>query len=573
MRDIPNGDIWNVPDHITLDPNTRLIAVRAINLGTQYCGGILASVDDNYLITNNRFKCTPTNPLNWEQLGYDDSSWQDAYEYGDNENGHWYCSNQQDVADINPSAAWIWTSDVYGDLIVCCRGYTPLCETASPCQNNGICLRNDVRLCNCPPAFTGQFCENAVCDALSPCQNGGTCNINNSPVCSCLPGFTGYFCETELLIRLTITAKSTLYEVFIDGTSVPLLHGSNVSYPDEIVLLPHDQLIAVTGIDTTGTCAGIIASVTDDIFVTNASWKCTTNPPPAWYTLGFDDDGWTDAYVIGPNHNVTSPAPCSALNGIPSISPNASWIWTPSILGTPLYDDIIFCRAYLPTCDQPSVCQHGGYCNRNNVTLCSCLPGYDGIFCENELERTLNITAKSVIYELYIDGISQNLTYSDDWRSAEHISLSSTNRLIAILAADSSEACAGILASVTDNVVVSDNTWKCDVGPPPRWYQFGFDDSDWPFAYVIGPNGGVTTPEACRTSLAEIPSISSDANWIWTPTIQDTPYYDHVVYCRTYLPICETAQPCHNGGTCNRNNETLCSCPDGFSGVYCEFVL
>lgn len=376
-----------------------------------------------------------------------------------------------------------------------------------------------------------------------------------------------------LTAKLTITAKSTLYEIFVDGSPVPRCHCNGASFPEEIELQPDSQLIAVTAIDTTGTCAGILASTTNDSLVTNPTWKCTTDPPPHWYTLGFDDTAWSDAYAIGPNHNVTWPADCNnALQGIDLISANAFWIWTPSILETPFYDYTIHCRAYLLTCDKPSICLNGGRCNSNRTTLCTCLPGYTGVFCESEFKRTMNITAKSVIYELFVDEIRQNLTHNDDWKTVDGLQLSPHSRLVAILAADSSETCAGILASVTDDYLVTDATWKCVVGPPPNWHRFDFDDSAWPSAYVIGPNGNVTWPDECKV-LTEVPTVSQNANWIWTPTIAGAPVYDHAVYCRAYLPFCETAQPCQNGGICNRNNATLCSCPGGFTGVYCESLL
>lgn len=150
----------------------------------------------------------------------------------------------------------------------------------------------------------------------------------------------------------------------------------------------------------------------------------------------------------------------------------------------------------------------------------------------------MNITAKSVIYELFVDEIRQNLTHNDDWKTVDGLQLSPHSRLVAILAADSSETCAGILASVTDDYLVTDATWKCVVGPPPNWYRFELDDSAWPSAYVIGPNGNVTWPDECKV-LTEIPTVSQNANWIWTPTIAGAPVYDHAVYCRAYLRECE----------------------------------
>src|SRR6218665_4193658 len=100
-------------------------------------------------------------------------------------------------------------------------------------------------------------------------------------------------------MSLVITAKTMLFELYVDGVPHSLLHGNNVSAVDEILLPPYGRLIAVTAIDTTSTCAGILASVTGDYVVTDASWKCHTDNSLQWYTLGFNDMNWTNAYVIG----------------------------------------------------------------------------------------------------------------------------------------------------------------------------------------------------------------------------------------------------------------------------------
>ena len=152
---------------------------------------------------------------------------------------------------------------------------------------------------------------------------------------------------------LTLTAKSIVYELFIDGTKTDLIHATNWTIPDEVTLSPLSRLIGITAMDGTETCAGIIASVTGDYLVTDGiNWRCSYIPDPHWFLLGWDDSVWDIAYVVGPNHNVTWPPACQILTGISSISPAANWIWTNTIPDTPYYHQRIYCRGYLRKCLQ-----------------------------------------------------------------------------------------------------------------------------------------------------------------------------------------------------------------------------
>lgn len=147
---------------------------------------------------------------------------------------------------------------------------------------------------------------------------------------------------------LAITAKSYITELFIDNVKVRNLINEDRWYlSDDVNLSPDNRLISILANDASNTCGGILASVTGDYLVSDASWKCSTENPPGWYSLGFDDSSWSDAYVIGRNGEVTTPNHCNILTEIPSISSNASWIWTASIANAPKYDTTIFCRRYL----------------------------------------------------------------------------------------------------------------------------------------------------------------------------------------------------------------------------------
>lgn len=154
--------------------------------------------------------------------------------------------------------------------------------------------------------------------------------------------------------------------------------------------------------------------------------------------------------------------------------------------------------------------------------------------CFAVLNRTFHVTAKSTVYDLYLDGVKQELNYQVNWTMADTIEMSYVSRLISIMAVDSTETCAGLLGSATDDYLVTGANWKCIAGAPPHWFALGFNDTDWKPAYIIGPNDNVTWPEEC-TILTGIPTISPNAYWIWTDSIQNPPYYAQSIYCRAYL--------------------------------------
>ena len=68
------------------------------------------------------------------------------------------------------------------------------------CQNGGspnaACL-----VCECPPGFTGSYCQSDIDDCSpNPCQNEGVCvDEINSFTCNCQNGFTGSTCGKILL--------------------------------------------------------------------------------------------------------------------------------------------------------------------------------------------------------------------------------------------------------------------------------------------------------------------------------------------------------------------------------------
>ena len=109
----------------------RLIALKANNSADPLCAGVLASTFEAYALTNsNSWRCTSSNDdVDWTFLGYDDSSWPYAVQYGSNGEGHTNCTQGlQLITDIDPNAQWIWTSNPSTDDVVYCRGYLRECK-------------------------------------------------------------------------------------------------------------------------------------------------------------------------------------------------------------------------------------------------------------------------------------------------------------------------------------------------------------------------------------------------------------------------------------------------------------
>ncbi|KAK6044769.1 EGF-like domain protein, partial [Cooperia oncophora] len=77
------------------------------------------------------------------------------------------------------------------------------CDVDGPltCFNGGVCNTTENKFrCECPPNFTGLFCETDVDECLtSPCLNGATCvNQIGTFYCMCPRGYKGTTCEERI---------------------------------------------------------------------------------------------------------------------------------------------------------------------------------------------------------------------------------------------------------------------------------------------------------------------------------------------------------------------------------------
>jgi len=143
----------------------------------------------------------------------------------------------------------------------------------------------------------------------------------------------------------------------------------------------------------------------------------------------------------------------------------------------------------------------------------------------SDVDRELLITVDNEM-ELYIDGVPNPINddpSAKDWKVTKRVNVPAGSRVIAVKATDKG-LWAGLLASVTDDSLLSDGTWKVSTVESDGWTTPEFDDSNWEPATVLGQHG----MEPWKTRNL----ISSNAKWIWTATSYYKDMGSHVVYFR-----------------------------------------
>ena len=114
QTDVPDHDDWHNTDSLDLSRYTRVIALRGNN--TLGVAGILASTPDGFILTNSTWKCSNTWYAQWNDVVFNDSSWQPAVEIGLNGSPPWF-----QISSVHANASWIWNNQGFTDLIIYCR--------------------------------------------------------------------------------------------------------------------------------------------------------------------------------------------------------------------------------------------------------------------------------------------------------------------------------------------------------------------------------------------------------------------------------------------------------------------
>lgn len=270
---------------------------------------------------------------------------------------------------------------------------------------------------------------------------------------------------------LTITADQTLDFLYIDEVRQLLIpNGGDVSTVDNVLLPPTSRLVAVQAMNLfSPACSGILASATDDYFITNSEWKCSNNSNNNWFRLDFDDSHWPNAMAYRRDR--------PGCTDVDDISENAEWIWS----NNPSFDIFIFCRGYI--------------------------------------KRNLTFTAYQTLLSIFINGIQQSIQNGGNVSAVDIILITSTDALVAVQAINLANVeCSGILASATDDYLLTSSEWKCSADSQNNWFDLNFDDSLWSNAVVYDRSSCFNAPDL----------ISENAQWIWT----NNPI---VAYCRGYI--------------------------------------
>ena len=142
----------------------------------------------------------------------------------------------------------------------------------------------------------------------------------------------------------------------------------------------------------------------------------------------------------------------------------------------------------------------------------------------------LSIAAKRFVitcdndYKLYFDGVEQtNVPNHANWGRHGHGRSSSKHTSDRCGRINTAPGFAGILASTTDGVILTNSTWRCSNISSVSWADVDFDDSSWTPAVDIGQNGvGPWGP---------VSSINGNAMWIWN----NRQFTDLTIHCRLDL--------------------------------------
>jgi hypothetical protein len=131
-------------------------------------------------------------------------------------------------------------------------------------------------------------------------------------------------------------------ELFIDGVPNPVNDDPTAkdwTVTKRVKLPAASRVIAVKATDR-GLWAGLLASVTGDTLLSDASWKVSTVAPVGWTSPDFDDSQWEQATELG-RHGMDPWKPRN------QISTNAKWIWTKTTYYSDTNAHIVYFRVTL----------------------------------------------------------------------------------------------------------------------------------------------------------------------------------------------------------------------------------
>ncbi|PFH45076.1 carbohydrate-binding module family 67 protein [Amanita thiersii Skay4041] len=257
---IGSGNDWRTSQEycVRLDPFCNVFAVRATNAGaTPNPAGVLAAIQITYtdgftetIVSDTNWRAH-TDTVGFEQVSFDDSSWQRAVvqkNAGDAPYGNIPLPAAPPPLTLN-GANWIWTNEVDS------AGNAPIGNRA---------FRKTIAIPNGLRATSGTIIISA--------DNGYTLYVNGKMI-----GSGGDWRVAQRWVFDLPSLDDVEIAVFATNTGGPA------------------GIIAAVRLDTTDcNCSSTIS------FVTDGSWKANTGTPTGFEQPGFDDSTWPGATVEGP---------------------------------------------------------------------------------------------------------------------------------------------------------------------------------------------------------------------------------------------------------------------------------
>lgn len=162
-------DSWRTAKSFPIPAASQVLAVKAESASPNIAG-LLASINDDYLLSGADWKCSASSATNWKQANFDDSQWRPAVVTDSNPgNRH----PEPAVDGISNNASWIWTGN--SDSTVYCRASLIQLSTVFPFKPINTCSK-----------FYGN-CPNLCALQGKTCCNCRLLNDGPTKVCTCCP--------------------------------------------------------------------------------------------------------------------------------------------------------------------------------------------------------------------------------------------------------------------------------------------------------------------------------------------------------------------------------------------------
>ncbi len=331
---------------LALQEGVNVVAVKGIDAGG--VAGLLAelTVEGQAMGSDGGWKVSTQEQAGWQGLGFDDSGWVAARDYGAYGIAPWYQRVQGFGTDT--PARWIWSADSNQDNTVYFRYTFVVGPAAPPLAIDTLTLPNG----ELGQAYQASLLAQGGFEPyhwriasgtlpLGLSLETDTGRISGQPTQAGTAALTievqdaagatvsrAYQIEVtdavSLQGQLLITADNG-EEVYLNGVSLGSSGSWWVGTSYDLALQEGVNVVAVKGIDAGGV-AGLLAELTVEgqAMGSDGGWKVSTQEQAGWQGLGFDDSGWVaardyGAYGIAPWYQ--------RVQGFGTDTP-ARWIWS-----------------------------------------------------------------------------------------------------------------------------------------------------------------------------------------------------------------------------------------------------